>query len=405
MELRLIQDDELPRYFEAMLTTFGAQPEDDPLGSERIAALVEPTRRWAVFDDGEVVATAGAFTQALTIPGGALAAAGLTMVTVRPTHRRRGLLRQLMEVHHAEARARGEILSTLWASEASIYGRFGYGIAAWGLDLRVRADLAQLDTPPPADVTVRLVSVDVARALVPEVHARVAAGRPGVVHRTPAWWHYRVFTDRAVDRGDDSTRRFLIARRGEAVVGYAIVRQKLRMTDAGLPDGKVVIQELLADDTGGEHALWATVLGFDLHPHVEWWNAPIDDALPWRLTNPRQATQHRTDTLWLRLNDVAAALRARRYAGAGDVRLQVDDDAPLDLVTDGAGVATVTHAPAGPAVPTVHLSGSALASCYLGGVAPSTLARAGTVAGDPAAIAMFDRLLATPRPPWCVEVF
>lgn len=405
MELRLIHADEVPAFFEAAITTFGAQAEDDPLGSERIAALIEPSRLWAVFDDGQVVATAGTFSQTLTIPGGALAMAGLTMVTVRPTHRRRGLLRRLVEAHHAEARARGEILSGLWASEASIYGRFGYGIAAWGHDLRLRADRAHLRAPADPSVDVRLVTVDVARELLPELHARVAAGRPGVVHRSPAWWHYRVFLDRAVDRGQASTRRFLVARRGEALLGYAIVRQQLSFSDQGLPDGKLIIQELLADDAAGEHALWACALGFDLHPHVGWWNAPVDDALPWRLTDPRLASLQRSDTLWLRLNDVPAALRERRYACAGSVRLQVDDDAPLDLVTDGAGVATVTHASAGVTEPTVHLSGAALASTYLGGAAPSELARAGEVRGDPAAVAMLDRLLATPRPPWCVEVF
>lgn len=405
MEIRLIRDDEVPAFRDAMLTTFGAQLDDDPTGDERMRALVEPTRRWAAFDGEQIVGTAATFTQTLAIPGGTLPMAGLTMVTVRPTHRRRGVLRGFIDTHLADARTRGEIISGLWASEASIYGRFGYGIAAHALELRVRADAVQLVAPADPSVEIQLTTEAVARDLLPAVHARAAATRPGLIGRTAAWWNYRVLLDRSVDRGSSSTRRFLVARRAGIAVGYAVLRQQLTFTADSLPGGKVVIQELLADDGAAEHALWACLLRFDLHPHVEWWNAPLDEALPWRLTDPRQVARKQVDTLWLRIDDVAAALTARSYAGTGTVQLQVDDDTPLELRVDDDGVATVSAVPAGAGESRLHLSRAALASCYLGGTAPSTLARAGLVRGDVQAIATLDRMVATPRPPWCLEVF
>ena len=106
MELRPIRDDDVPAFRDCMLTTFGADLADDPEGNERFRTLIEPGRAWAAFDGGAVVATAATFTHQLAIPGAVVPMAGLTMVTVRPTHRRRGLLRRLMDLHLADARVR-----------------------------------------------------------------------------------------------------------------------------------------------------------------------------------------------------------------------------------------------------------------------------------------------------------
>ena len=63
-------------------------------------------------------------------PGGRLPTAGTSVVAVAPTHRRRGILRAMMTQHLAEVHEKGEPLAALWASESSIYGRFGYGPAS-----------------------------------------------------------------------------------------------------------------------------------------------------------------------------------------------------------------------------------------------------------------------------------
>ena len=91
-----------------MITTFAGDPAADASGNERVRALVRTGRAWAAFDRGNVVATAGTFEQDVSMPGGGtLTMAGLTMVTVRPTHRRRGILHALIEEHLADARRRG----------------------------------------------------------------------------------------------------------------------------------------------------------------------------------------------------------------------------------------------------------------------------------------------------------
>src|SRR5690606_25047422 len=99
----------------------------------------------------EMVGTAASFDFELTVPGGVVPMAGLTMVSVRTSHRRRGILRAIIEAHLDDVRDRGEPLSGLWASEAAIYQRFGYGVAAESYALRCDANAARVVPPPHLD--------------------------------------------------------------------------------------------------------------------------------------------------------------------------------------------------------------------------------------------------------------
>src|SRR5688572_14356428 len=132
IEVRSITSEEVPRFREAITTVFGGELQDDPDGESRLRSLIDLSQAWAAFDGRHIVATAGSYNLEIAVPGGSLPMAGLTIVTVRPTHRRRGLLRELIRLHLEDASRRGVAISGLWASEAPIYGRFGYGIASEG---------------------------------------------------------------------------------------------------------------------------------------------------------------------------------------------------------------------------------------------------------------------------------
>ena len=87
----------------------------------------------------------------LSVPGQeVLPAAGVTCVAVLPTHRRRGVLSSLMRRQLADVRDRGEPLAILWASEAVIYGRYGYGRASWQLGFTLRRGEGGLPARRPA---------------------------------------------------------------------------------------------------------------------------------------------------------------------------------------------------------------------------------------------------------------
>jgi predicted acetyltransferase len=395
MEIRAIRDDEVAAFRVAVINTFGGDPAADPQGDERFRALIAPGRSWAAFDDGRVVGSAATFDFELTVPGGTLPLAGLTMVVVRPTHRRRGLLRQLMTAHLEEARGRAISVSGLWASEASIYGRFGYGVAAEGDELSFHAPGIELGAGPHDEV----VPLDEPSAVLPPIYDAVRATRPGMITRTPAWWKYRRFADRPDMARGASPRRHALALRAGAATGYVSYRHRGAWED-GLPAGTVEIEELVAVDGRAEASLWKLLASVDLFPKVKYWNAPVDCVLPWIASDGRRIKRRRTDTLWLRIEDVPAALSARRYGADGALRLEIEGRVHELRVEGGVGRCAPCDPPAA-----LKVERAALGSLYLGGFPASLLARAGRLAGDPAAIALADRMFAAAQPPWISEIF
>jgi len=405
MEIRPITDDEVPAFRAAMITTFGGDVASDPEGDERFRALVDRSRAFAAFDRGRVVATAATFDLTLTTCGGTIAMAGLTNVTVRPTHRRRGIMRALIELHLADARRRGVPVSGLWASEGGIYGRFGYGLSVEADELTVEAAGLEIDSAALADELEPLDPGEAPGAL-DEIFARVVPARPGMFARSAAWWRYRRFADRPDQRGSASPRRYVRSRRGDTMTGYLVYRQEPDWSSQ-LPAGKVAIEDLIAVDARAEIALWRFATSIDLFPKVSWPNAPVDSILPWIASDPRRVVRQRTDTMWLRVDDVAATLSARRYGADGALRLGVVDDevagqpAVYALEVD-AGAGRCHRVDSGA---DLLLDRAALGAIYLGGVPASRLARAGRVAGGDAALASADRLFSWPVAPWCQEMF
>ncbi|MDQ1461465.1 MAG: hypothetical protein QOI08_2949, partial [Actinomycetota bacterium] len=128
-EVRAIGPEELDDLLIADQRGFGGVPMRP--GASRSWAESELDRTRVAFESGRMVGVSRTYSFELTMPGGAmLPAAAVSWVSVQPTHRRRGVLTQMMKAMHDDARDRGEAAAILTASESSIYGRFGYGVAA-----------------------------------------------------------------------------------------------------------------------------------------------------------------------------------------------------------------------------------------------------------------------------------
>jgi predicted acetyltransferase len=398
-ELRAIRDDEITQFRETLYNTFGSDGDVDQGGVEQQRALVQPGQAWAAFDGATIVATAGTFNLDISMPGGtALPMAGLTMVTVRPSHRRRGLLRQLMQRHLDDARERGFAVSGLWASEATIYGRFGYGLAAYcdaydivnahSLRIADRAfdELDWLDEPR-------------ARELLPSIYERATAARPGALRRTDAWWRERRFSETAWARGGASKRRHVVARRDGDLVGYLAFRQRGKFAD-GMPGGQVEIIELIAIDPRAEASLWRFALSVDLFPNVTYWNAPADDPLPWLVDDFRRIKRRRGDNLWLRIEDVPATLARRTYSRDGVLAIGIGEITYELVVEAGRGECTTSRKAAD-----IRTDMQTLGTLFLGCAPATQLARADRVLGERQALVLADQMFATDLAPWCAEVF
>jgi predicted acetyltransferase len=389
LTLRPVTEDELPAFVRVDFTGFGLDPTQD----DDEAGLLELDRTIGAFDGRELVGTAAAFSFELTLPGLTFVpAAGVTWVSVLPTHRRRGVMRELMTRQLDDVASRGEPLAVLGASEAPIYGRFGYGVASQGYMLRIDPRRSAFREPLADDGRVMLVDADTAAKVLPSVFDRSRRLTPGDHQRSDAWWAFW-FQDREHWR-DGATARFYVVHEtaGEAD-GFAAYRIKAGWDDHGVPNGELRVESLVSTTPTARAALWRYLLDVDLIAtvKVEW--VALDDPLRFLLADPRAATvTGLVDDLWVRVLDVSLALSARRYHGSDDaIVLDVAD--PLRPHTGGRFVLDAGGCERTDAAPDLSMGIAELGSLYLGGVGAGVLHRAGRITEHrPGAVALADAL-------------
>ena len=375
---------------------------------EQVRSEIEFDRCLGAFDGDELVGKTHAISLSMSVPGGDLPTAGVTAVTVSPTHRRRGILTELTRRQLDDIRERGEPLAALTASESLIYGRFGYGMAAQAD--RVSIDRRHTDFVPAAPAApggeIRFVAPEVARERWPPLYERLREARPGMIARTPAWWGALV-VPRSEKPADGFTRRQYVEYSGHSgLEGYASYAVRADSAE-GIARGSLRLHELVATNPAAEAALWRYVFGVDLVETIEAHNRPADDPLLWMLADPRLLRRLRLDNLWLRILDVPSALEGRTYLAAGRLVLDVRD--PFGPWAAGRFEINVEDGKAecrpSDAVGDLTLGAGELAAVYLGGVSPTELARAGRIEGSPEALRLADALFAWHTAPWCADQF
>jgi predicted acetyltransferase len=407
--LRPVTAEEWPAFTRAMYEAFGS--ETGPSLTPEPPGVAELDRSLSLWDGDRVAATAGIYTRELTVPGAVVPCAGVTWVTVSPTHRRRGVLtammrRQLTELHEQER----EPVAALWASEGPIYGRFGYAPAArrGGLSGRIRDVVLRPDVDLGAG-RVAPASVEQYRAAATSLHERVRRVVPGNMTRTAPWWD-RLLEDRPDLRRGTGARRYVLHTEPDGTVtGYAAFRVTAAWDDeTGTPDGTVAVEEVRALGTPAYAALWRYLLSVDLMRQVTYRTASVDEPLLHLVTDPRALRSRPVDALWVRLGDVGRALAARRYPTPINLVFEVRD--PFCPWNDGRWALTA-HPAGGFCAPTdadpdVVLGIEELSAAYLGGVSLATLQAAGRVTEvSPGAVTLAATAFSWPVTPWCPDDF
>ncbi|MGD3107243.1 GNAT family N-acetyltransferase [Streptomyces sp. YGL11-2] len=379
-ELQPLRWAEWDAWFDTLDVAFGGVA-DAPERRAWWREVTEIDRMLAVRDGADTVATGGAFSFGLTVPGGAeLPVAGVTAVGVLPTHRRRGVLRSMMRHQLTDIHERGEALAVLTASEPAIYGRFGYGVATQGMGMTVdTVRLAAPDLPGVDGVRLRLADPVAAVPDCERVYARLVPERPGMLARRPGWERQGVL-DPESERNGAGTLQCVLAEVDGEVRGYARYAVKPEWERSG-PCGQVTVRQIEALDPVVYAALWRYLFGIDLTASVAVRGRPVDDPLPHLVADQRRCQLGLQEALFIRPVDVGAALAARTYRTPVEVVLDVADDfCPWNagrwrLSGDEKGA--VCERTADPA--DLALSVRELGSAYLGGFSLATLAGAGRV--------------------------
>jgi predicted acetyltransferase len=360
-------------------------------------------RRW--------VSTCGDFARRLTVPGGAdVPTAAVTVVTVHPPYRRRGLLRAMMTHQLEQMAKRGEPLAALWASESLIYGRFGYGPATsrailTGTNRRLTF-LPGVGTTGSVDEVSREDFLKVA----PGLHASMSPDRPGTMVRDNDVWEFAVF-DMEFARGGASEIRYVLHydEAGDAD-GFATYRFKEKFEEE--PEGEVRIKEVWAEDPSAHASLWRYLLDLDLARTFRWWSSPLDEPLRHLVTDARAVVTSITDNLYVRVVDVEAALVARQYAAGVDLVIEIDDPilaantGRYRILTDGAPGGSTAQVTRVTSDPDISMGVLELGTIYLGGVPLTELHRACRVTEHTAgAVAAASTAFGWHRAPWCPDMF
>jgi predicted acetyltransferase len=401
-EVRAVKDlDEFTAAVFAIGQYFGMVPTEERM--QRFVDQITLERMHAAWSDGAVVGGAGAFTFNVTVPAGDVPTAGVSVVGVYPTHRRRGVLRSLMRAQLDDAHERGEPLAALWASEEPIYGRFGYGLASFCGEITLAHEYtAFADAAEPAGM-VRFLEPEEALEAIPPVFERARLQWPGMFSRDRLWWENREIKDSEDRREGAGPKRWIAYEQDGAIEGYAVYRHKPGW-DSGSTIAELRVIEALGATPQALRDIWGYLLAVDWKATITASLLPPDHPLFLLLATPRRMRYRMGDSLWVRLVDVGAALSARKYSADGTLVFDVQDD--FCAWNQGRwkldeGVATRTDDDADIALPV-----QSLGSAYLGGISFAELSRAGRVEElKDGALARADALFRWDRHPWCPEIF
>lgn len=376
-----------------------------PKDVERFSELIEADRIAVATDGDDIVGTGANFSFEMSIPGGRIPAAGVTMIGVLPSHTRRGVLTGIMRELHADAARRGEPVAILWASESVIYQRFGYGLAI--RDYRMDAERGKITFHDTSRLgQVRMISLDEAAKVLPDVYGRVARGTPGMLMRDETWWKKHRLADPEHHRNGRSELFCGVVEIEGRAEGYALYRSKPKWDP--LPRGRVEVVEAIGTDAAATAEIWRFLFRIDLMERVRCMWVPLDHPLIHMVRETAYLHLTLDDAVWLRMLDVETALAARSYRTEDRITFEVIDPAiagndgvwGLDTTGGSAAVARTDEEPQ------LRLSPNDLAAVYLGGNRMTDLLRAGRGSEvEPGAAARLDAMFETQGAPYCPEVF
>jgi predicted acetyltransferase len=406
ISFRPVTDEEYPDFALALIEGFSSDMPDDEF-TELIKSTLPPERTLAAFDGDEIVGTFGGYDLELKVPGGFVPMEGTTVVTVFPTHRRMGLMNEMMRLHLDNAVANGYPVAGLWASSSNIYDRYGYGIASYAETITMLS--ADIDFREATQIDrVRRITVEAAHDVLPPIFDRALQRTPGMFARSETWWKAEVLVDADWTKRGKTSKRIVVHDGPDGPDGYAIYRQKDGESDDGHASGTVHVVEIIADTDRAHASLWSYLTNVDGCPNIRSWNSPLDDPLAMKVVEPRRIKRDTPfDALWILILDVVVALEARSYEHDEAIRFSVtnafrpDAEGSYELVVDN-GIGSCIRVEG---ASDLEIDLDVLGALYLGGGDARAYATASRIRGEATDVEALHRTFHTSRRPWCNQVF
>ena len=400
LEIRRMGPDELDAYTRSQRRVFGDNMEEESIRREASFLERAKSRALAAYDRGEIVGTTTCHYFDMNVPGGQLSLGGVSDVTTRATHRRRGVMSRLMAQTLNDAKEDGQTLAALWASESSIYGRFGFGMAMLQEDWTIERKDTAFAFEDDGRGEMRFVEAGESARAFADAYDKVCQIRPGMIDRDDLLWEVALLDTEEFRRGASESYH-AVYENGGGVEGYLLYR----LDTMG---HSLRVSELVAATREAYSALWRFCFGIDLMQTFHAPNQPMDAPLPWMLAAPRQLRRATGEEFWLRVVDASTALADRGYATEDRLSFELRD--PLCPWNEG-----VIEVDGGPEGAICRRSGKSadlvmsiadLSAAYLGAVPFSTLAYAGRVdERTEGALRRADAMFATELRPWCIVQF
>ena len=367
MEIRQVVDEEFFRWRIWVRGSLGTHTTLEDTKFMR-AHRVEIDRLLVCMDGDTIAGSGGADSFDMTLPGGAqVPVAGVAYITTAPTHRRRGVYRNIMKRIHHNARERGDAASILWASQSLLYGRYGYGntmpVHNWHIDLRHGA----FESAPSWSGHYVKAERDEAIPMMTEAYERTRAHRTGMISRTAKRWQYEIHPVHTKDEF------FIMYVEGDDCLAYA--RYTINQDPDDEFSGTMHVIEAVAATDAAHAALWRFLLDQELVNEIKAHARPVDDPLVWMLAEPRRLRRTLTDAIWFKFLDIPAMLEGRTYPVEDSLVIQVTDAeskeiTPYSLETGPeGGRCRKTNAS-----PDLIMNEAELAAVYMGAVECSMLA-------------------------------
>ena len=352
---RPVRPQEILPYSRAISLGFGSVYQIRPGELERNSRYEHLARANCASDGDVIVGACIGVDMHVGVPGGIEPMSGITAVAVSPTHRRRGILTQLMRRQLAEEHQKGFALAGLWASESIIYGRYGYGIAVEQQEIAIERHRSQFR--PESQALVQLHNVSFAtpkeiRDIGPDLWLAKMRSTAGMVSRIEPVWEETYPDPKPAAEPKKEFR--IIYRENDKPLGYAAYSLSGSKDPDGLSYQELRVKEVLAATPSAEASLWRFILNVDLVHLIKHGSHPVRSSL-WRMfSDPRCMSQDPYDALWLRLLDIPKALSGRTYNSPGTVVIGITDDTcewvdgnyELRVADNGSAECVRTDAPA-----------------------------------------------------------